>query len=62
MLRALTKSAPYLRNYDFSTGDEERDAKTGRLVEGLLQKAESCQATFDETRMFSGPEAKVRHS
>ena len=60
MLRALTKAAPYLRQYNYNTGDEQVDARTKQLVTALLDKAESCQATFDETSMFSGPEAKVR--
>lgn len=62
MLRALTKAAPYLRTLDYSTGDKALDAQTKTLVDGLLTQAESCQATFDETSMFSGPEAKVRPS
>ena len=59
MLRALTKAAPYLRDFDYTTGDKAVDAQTRSLVDGLLDQAESCQATFDETSMFSGPEAKV---
>jgi hypothetical protein len=60
MLRALTKAAPYLRDFDYDTGDKAVDAETRSLVDGLLDQAESCQATFDETSMFSGPEAEVR--
>lgn len=57
MLRALTKAAPYLQSYDYATGDAAADAKTKEMMQGLLDSAASCQATFDETSMFSGPEA-----
>ena len=59
MLRALTKAAPYLRSYDYSTGNKETDEKNARLVDGLLSKAESCQSTFDETSMFGEAESRV---
>lgn len=57
MLRALRKASPYLRSYNYDTGDAEVDAKTHKAVEALLERSESCSATFDETSMFSGPEA-----
>lgn len=57
MLRALRKATPYLRAYNYDTGDAEVDAKTHKAVNALLDKADSCQATFDETSMFSGPGA-----
>lgn len=60
MLRALTKVAPYLKNYNYAIGDEAVDSKTVNLVGQLLDRAESCQATFDENSMFHGPEAQVR--
>lgn len=62
MLRALNKAAKFLRGYDYHTGDAEVDAKTKSLVNSMLDRAESCQATFDETSMFSGPGAIVSPS
>lgn len=54
MLRALRKAAPYLRAYNYTTGNQAIDSATQQSVTGLLDRAESCSATFDETSMFSG--------
>jgi len=59
MLRALSKISPYLKQYNYAIGDEQIDAKTLNTVNTLLERAESCQATFDENSMFHGPEAQI---
>lgn len=59
MLRALRKATPYLRAYNYDTGNAEIDSQTHKAVNALLDKAESCSATFDETSMFSGAEANT---
>lgn len=60
MLRALTKAAPYLRTFNYTLGDTSNDEQTKTLVKALLDKTESCTATFDETSMFTGgPEARI---
>lgn len=60
MLRALTKAAPYLRSFDYSVGNSTVDERTQEVVRGLLDRAVSCTATFDETSMFaSGPDANI---
>lgn len=59
LLRALDKSTGYLRSYDLSTGNAEEDKKTRKMVDGILDRVDQCEPTFDETGMFSGPGSKV---
>lgn len=57
LLRALARSGPQLvRTLEETAGElDTRDS-----LKGLVQVANGCPSTFDETSMFSGKEAEVR--
>jgi hypothetical protein len=60
LLRAFEKAGKYFADYDVCTGDDALDAKTKAAVQRLAKEAQTCPSTFDESTMFSGPQALVR--
>ncbi|KAI8089114.1 endoplasmic reticulum Oxidoreductin 1-domain-containing protein [Halteromyces radiatus] len=58
VLRAVTKLDSYLAQYPFQTGDQIEDEHTRALIRDLISSTKECPATFDETTMFKGPDAR----
>ncbi|KXZ51941.1 hypothetical protein GPECTOR_11g66 [Gonium pectorale] len=57
VLRAVTKAAPLLSRFEFTTGLAEEDATTAQLVQQLISAPElqtSCPMPFDEGRLWKG--------
>lgn len=52
MLRAIEKAAPFLKSYNFNTGNEIEDRETSILVNNLFNNSKLCGTTFDEKLMF----------
>jgi len=57
VLRAITKLADYLLEFDFSTGNAEMDAKTYGLIHAISTYSHSCPKTFNEGTMFADADA-----
>ncbi|KAJ3085267.1 hypothetical protein HK102_000162 [Quaeritorhiza haematococci] len=53
LLRAITKLSPFLKNYNFCTGNDADTRKVTALVENVLTATVSCPSTFDEKLMFA---------
>lgn len=55
MLRALSKSADYLRSerVELCTGDDKIDQQTRHALDQLIATAQAYPGTFDETSMFA---------
>ncbi|KAI9246273.1 endoplasmic reticulum Oxidoreductin 1-domain-containing protein [Phascolomyces articulosus] len=58
VMRAVTKLGNYLEGYTFCTGENNDDMSIKADVLDLINSARACPATFDETTMFQGPDAK----
>ncbi|KAI9477099.1 endoplasmic reticulum oxidoreductin 1, partial [Zychaea mexicana] len=58
VMRAVTKLGNYLEDYNFCTGDSADDMSIKANVLDLINSARACPATFDETTMFQGPDAR----
>ncbi|KAG2218403.1 hypothetical protein INT45_011591 [Circinella minor] len=58
VVRAVTKLGNYLEDYNFCTGESEDDKSIKSGVLDLINNARACPATFDETTMFQGPDAR----
>jgi len=62
VLRALSKAAPELETFDYSTGHPEEDARAAALMRALVRPdhplvaaasaAATCQTGFDEKKLF----------
>ncbi|XP_066912385.1 ERO1-like protein beta isoform X1 [Clytia hemisphaerica] len=59
-LRAVIKAAPYWKEVEFYTGDLKEDIEVKKIVMELVNTAQSCPSTFDESQMFLGDTEKAR--
>ncbi|OZJ05916.1 hypothetical protein BZG36_01194 [Bifiguratus adelaidae] len=57
LLRAIAKVSPFLEGYRFNTGQPKVDAKVKAKVHELIDMTKQYPTTFDETRLFHGPNA-----
>jgi len=62
MLRAIEKAAPFLKSYNFNTGNEKEDTETSILVAKLLENTNLCGVAFDEKEMFKTDELNTLRS
>ncbi|KAL9654919.1 hypothetical protein ABK040_008709 [Willaertia magna] len=56
MLRAIEKATPFLKSYNFNTGNELEDLETSKVVNELLDALKFCSTSFDESKMFNSEE------
>ncbi|XP_055303381.1 ero1-like protein [Sitodiplosis mosellana] len=56
-MRAIAKAAPFLRNEQFFTGDEDEDESVQAAVKDILNIIESFPQHFEESLMFNGTAA-----
>lgn len=54
-LRALAKAAPFIKELNICTGDDQKDQETRKLLNSVIDQVENTESTFDETQMFVGP-------
>lgn len=59
LLRAFHKSHPFLKSFDFNTGNKTDDLKIGELISSLAEEGDCTTAGFDEKSMFTGGQYKV---
>ncbi len=61
-LKAVMKAAPFLRNFNFYTGNEEEDADMKLAIADLLRTIEAFPSHFNESSLFNnkdGPKLKA---
>jgi len=56
-LRAVVKAAPFLRNFNFYTGNAEEDSDVKLAIKDLLRVVDSFPSHFQETALFSTKDA-----
>ncbi|KAI8139734.1 endoplasmic reticulum Oxidoreductin 1-domain-containing protein [Fennellomyces sp. T-0311] len=58
VMRAVTKLGTFFEDYEFCTGENKDDMTTKAEVLDLINSARACPATFDESTMFQGADAR----